>query len=546
MQKKLSCWAEQDRCHRFFDLFDLVRNVDWLWQAHLKVSSNAGSKTAGCDGINMQEFNKDLESNLQGIRDSLSAGTFVANPVRRVYIPKSGGKLRPLGIPSIRDRIVQEACRMVLEPIYESDFCQTSYGFRPTRCTMDAIKRILWYTHDAKKMHWIIEGDISCYFDTINHRKLMKLLRRRVKDEKFLELIWKFLRSGVMEGKLFKDTQTGTPQGGIISPLLANVYLHELDKYMEKYTALSFPEKTRRRKQGLSNYAYCRYADDWVILCNGAKEQAFAMREEVQTFLAEQLHLTLSLEKTKVTHLNDGFNFLGFNIRRSMGREKMTTKVLIAADRLKRHRDKLRAATAPSTHEDSFITKVNALNRIIAGWCRYFQYTSRASTAFARISHLTYWLFAHWLGRKYRLSMPSVHKRFLVNGKFGNGTGLFLHLHAEFHSRRYFGRFIKPNPYLEDKDIEREELLDDDPWGGTEDRSGSADVRRIVIQRDGYRCQMCHAPVTLETAQVDHRRSRHRYKKPEDTDSPEFLWTLCIPCHRTKTEHDRQMESRMR
>src|SRR5437763_1353948 len=135
-------------------------------------------------------------------------------------------------------------------------------------------------TMENMKYFWVIEGDISAYFDTINHRKLLKLLRRRIEDEKLLDLIWNFLRSGVMERKLFKDTKLGTPQGGIVSPLLANVYLHELDKFMRKYTGLPQTAKTARRKAGLANYTYVRYADDFVILCNGTRTQAEAMREE--------------------------------------------------------------------------------------------------------------------------------------------------------------------------------------------------------------------------------------------------------------------------
>src|SRR5262249_11896502 len=157
------------------------------------VAQNSGSKTAGCDGIDMSEFETDLEGNLARLGEALRSDKFAACPVRRVYIPKANGKVRPLGIPTIRDRIVQEAVRMTLEPIYEADFSQYSFGFRPNRCTMDAIKSITWATQESKKFFWIIEGDISSYFDTINHRKLMKLLRKRVNDEKLLNLIWKFL-----------------------------------------------------------------------------------------------------------------------------------------------------------------------------------------------------------------------------------------------------------------------------------------------------------------------------------------------------------------
>jgi len=219
LQRKLSLWAEQDKEHKFFDLYHLLHDKDWLRLAYEHVKQNAGSVTAGCDGINMKDWEVNLEENLHTLAQELKTGTFEPYPVRRVYIPKANGKVRPLGIPSIRDRIVQEATRMILEPIYEADFSQYSFGFRPNRCTMDAIKCITWSTQEHKKYFWIIEGDISSYFDRINHRKLLQLMARRIKDKKILTLIWKFLKAGVMEGKFFTDTKEGTPQGGIVTPL---------------------------------------------------------------------------------------------------------------------------------------------------------------------------------------------------------------------------------------------------------------------------------------------------------------------------------------
>jgi retron-type reverse transcriptase len=165
MQRLLSNKAERSPTHRFDDLFNLVCDEDWLRIAHDHVADNAGSKTAGCDGITMSDFDSDLESNLKDIRNDLKSGTFAASPVRRVNIPKGNGKLRPLGIPAIRDRIVQEATRMVLEPIYEADFSQQSYGFRPNRCTMHAIAHLRYSMTENKKFFWVVEGDISSYFD---------------------------------------------------------------------------------------------------------------------------------------------------------------------------------------------------------------------------------------------------------------------------------------------------------------------------------------------------------------------------------------------
>lgn len=545
MQRKLSLWAEQDKERKFYGLYDLICREDWLRLACAYVSQNSGSKTAGCDGISMSECEEDLDHNLSGLRDALRSETFVACPVRRVYIPKANGKVRPLGIPSIRDRIVQEAVRMVLEPIFEADFSQYSFGFRPNRCTMDAIKAITWTTPEHKKFFWIIEGDISAYFDTICHGKLMSFLRMRVKDERLLSLIWKFLRAGVMERKLFKDTKLGTPQGGIISPLLANVYLHELDKYMERYTGISQVEKTARRKAGMANYVYVRYADDFVILSNGTREQTEALREEVRNFLADSLRLSLSMEKTRITHLNDGFDFLGFTIRRGMGHNGMKTKTLISARGKEKHLNSLRAATSPSTHEDSVILKFKALNRIIAGWCRYYQYTGRASTQFRKLEHKTFWYMAHWLGRKFRLTMPQVMRRFCKGGSLTDGKTT-LTRHSNFPTLRYKKRFLKPNPYTSQGRIEREELPDENPWPGFEDRPGWADLRRQVMERDGMTCRLCKSPVTPETCQVDHIIRYSRFKRPVDANRLGNLWTLCIPCHRSKTESEQRMESRMR
>jgi len=544
MQRKLSSWAEQDQERKFYDLYDLLCDMDWLRLAHAYVEQNAGSKTAGCDGIDMSEFNQNLEGNLLNLLTSLQTETFVASPARRVYIPKTNGKVRPLGIPTIRDRIVQEAVRMILEPIFEADFSQYSFGFRPNRCTMDAIKCITWNTQESKKLFWIIEGDISSYFDTINHRKLMQLLGKRIEDKKLLDLIWKFLRSGVMERKLFKDTKLGTPQGGIISPLLANVYLHELDMYMRQYTTLTKKEKRARRNAGMANFAYVRYADDFVILSNGSKEQTMRLREEICNFLSQTLRLTLSMEKTKVTLLDDGFDFLGFTVTRSMRKTEMGTKVLISVTSMQKHLEKIQRATSFDTHEDSITTKIKALNRIIAGWCRYFQYTGKASSQFSKLEHKTFWCFAHWLGRKFQLSMPYVMKNHYQDNRLGTGE-TFLIRHSSFTTKHYMKRFLKPNPYTMQEIIEREELPNDNPWLGFEERPGMADLNLAVLERDNYTCTVCGMAVTQETAQVDHYLPYSHYKRPVDANKMINLHTLCIECHKKKTEIDRQMESRM-
>jgi RNA-directed DNA polymerase len=221
MQKKLSQWAEEDKDRRIKDLYSLLCNEEWLRVAHTHVNSNTGRNTAGIDAMTMWIFNENLEMNLGNLRERLKTKDFEPMPVRRVYIPKANGKKRPLGIPTIDDRIVQEALRMILEPIWEADFCNRSYGFRPNRSTYDAISYLsnrLSGNHGTV-YQWVIEGDISSYFDTIPHRRLIKAIKKRVADKNIIEILWKFLRAGVMDGKEKKETLTGTPQGGIITLL---------------------------------------------------------------------------------------------------------------------------------------------------------------------------------------------------------------------------------------------------------------------------------------------------------------------------------------
>jgi RNA-directed DNA polymerase len=547
MQRKLSLWATQDKDMKFFDLYHLLHDKDWLLLAHDDVKQNAGSVTAGCDGINMKTWDEHLEENQAKLAQELQSETFQPYPVRRVYIPKPHGKTRPLGIPSIKDRIVQEALRMILEPIFEADFSQYSFGFRPTRRTMDAIRYIQWSISEKKKFYWVIEGDISSYFDTIHHPKLIRLVGRRIKDKKILRLIWKFLRAGVMEKRTFRDTELGTPQGGVISPLLANIYLHAFDRYMEEhYLSLPQKEKRKRRREGLGNFTFARYADDWVVLGNGRKHQVEQCLEELSQFFKTTLRLDLSKEKTRITHINDGVKFLGFWMQRSQGQKGLTTKVVIPKEAMDKTKAKIKTALAPTSHQDSITTKIIGINRLVRGWCQYYQYTSKAASQFHELDGVVFWEMAHWLGRKFKMTMPEVMRRYNQDSTFVSGRYRLLKP-TEFSSLHYQQRFFKPNPYLtQTRRLEREELPVETYWTGYEARPGIADLRLLILERDGYTCQICGANVTAPTAEVDHIRPVRRFKQPIDANVEWNLWTLCIRCHRKKTKSDRQAESRVR
>ena len=222
MQKKLGQKAEKVPEHQFENLYGMLCNEVWLRVAAHKTLQNRGSATAGIDGMTKSNFLGDFDGNITRLKEALKAKTFEPMPVKRVYIPKPNSeKKRPLGIPILLDRIVQEALRMILEPIWEADFSRHSYGFRPNRSTYDAIT----YLHKSligtsgAIYQWVIEGDIASYFDTIPHRRLMKAVKKRVADRNTRDLLWKFLRAGVMHQDTLEETLTGTPQGGIVTLL---------------------------------------------------------------------------------------------------------------------------------------------------------------------------------------------------------------------------------------------------------------------------------------------------------------------------------------
>jgi RNA-directed DNA polymerase len=325
MQTKLHLWATQDTGRRFGDLFNLVYDPAFLVTAWERVSTNKGANTPGIDKVTAAgvEARDGVLGLLGQIREDLKTSSFRPVEVRRVLIPKSNGKLRKLGIPTLADRVVQASLKLVLEPIFEADFKPCSYGFRPNRRAHDAIAEIHSLTSRPSNYHWVLEADIKACFDEISHTALMDRLRARVKDKRVCALVKAFLKAGILtELGDREDTNTGTPQGGILSPLLANIALSALDDHFDQLWRQQMSTSYQRRKRsrsGMANYKIIRYADDFVIMVSGDRYHAEELREEVVAVLAP-LGLRLAPEKTAVVHIDEGFDFLGFHIRRQRKR----------------------------------------------------------------------------------------------------------------------------------------------------------------------------------------------------------------------------------
>ncbi len=352
--------------------------------------------------------------------------------------------MRPLGIPCLRDRIVQRAILMVMEPIWESDFHPASYGFRPARSVHHAIRTVKLQLLDngvgdeGSAGRWVIEGDLASYFDTVHHRLLLKGIRRRIADQRLLALIWKFIKAGCIDKDLFRASSEGVPQGGVISPLLSNIMLHEFDAWMEmNYLskkvrkdrwAWNFgilkqrPIAVREERQWKPAVSYCRYADDFVLVVKGTKAQAEMIREACRGFLEDQLKLTLNMEKTHITHVNDGFVFLGHRIIRKRGsRGRMRPVTTIPWEKYRRFSDKL-VKQLSGNYSMNRMDMVESLNRQIAGWANFYQYTDYTATLFSKLDRTVFWKLGYWLARKYRRGFRSLMRDYIRAPEPGAAT----------------------------------------------------------------------------------------------------------------------------
>ena len=407
LQRKLYTKAKQDPEFCFYVLYDKVSREDVLNHAYALVRSNGGA--AGVDGrtIEQIEAQEGKEAFLATLGATLRDKTYQAMPVRRIWIPKSDGSSRPLGIPTIKDRVVQTAVKLMIEPIFEAGFCEHSYGFRPKRTAHHAVDAVSMALH--KRRYHVIDADLSKYFDTIPHAKLMSAVAERVSDGSILKLLKQWLAASVIEedksgvqrhhpaggGK-----RCGTPQGGVISPLLANVYLHLLDRLWERHDLSS-----------RYNAELVRYADDMVICCGGNPDKPLQMLKMVLS----RLGLSLNESKTRVVDARkEAFDFLGFSIRyrksrvsgnwyphvepseRSFQRVKAKCRLLI-------HR---RLTAMP------LVQLMARLNRVLRGWCNYFHYRN-SSGVLSRLKYFVEGRVRDHMRRRFKLySRVHAFKRF--------------------------------------------------------------------------------------------------------------------------------------
>jgi RNA-directed DNA polymerase len=395
LQRVLYRSAKQDRTRRFHALFDKLARSDVMWRAWVDVVTNQGAP--GVDGVTVADIEAEgvesVRAFLDKLAEQLKAGVYRPSPLRRVNIPKPGkpGETRPLGIPTIADRVVMTAAKIVLEPIFDADFCPVSFGFRPKRSAHQALEAVRVAANQGRG--WVLDADIKACFDNIDHDALMVQVERRVVDRRMLKLLRSWLRAGVFEGGVVSDTEAGTPQGSPVSPLLANIVLHVLD---EAWAAAG-------RRVG----SLVRYADDFVVLCP-TRERAEQARDLAETTLAP-LGLRLHPDKTRIVDIRrgaEGFDFLGFHHRMVESRKRRGRWWLNkwpSPRAMASIRGKVRDLTAPSRVGLELHVVVEQLNPVLRGWGAYFR-QGNSSAKFGAIDRYVHERVAILASRKHGLS----------------------------------------------------------------------------------------------------------------------------------------------
>jgi len=522
---------------RIRKLMDLMHNPTWIREAARRVLATSQGKAAGVDKVTASQFQRNFESQLETLRLELKRGTYQPEPVRQVLIPKSNGKMRPLGIPCLRDKIVQEAVRMALEPIFEVEFHSSSYGFRPNRSTHQAVCRCRLLMQ--KKYTWVIEGDVKACFDEISHKTILKAVREKVMDNKFLDLIRRFLKAGVSVDGAVRPTVKGVPQGGVISPLLANVVLNKLDWFLHEKGTHASAERQLTRYHGRPNVRFVRYADDWcVFIIRGTKRLAEGLRSEIGQFLQRECGLRLSEEKTHITHVRDGFVYLGFQLECGIGRRgEMIAKIKIGQEAIRDLKEKLEREIRRVAQQVSISARIYRANLVLRGWAEYF----RLGYNYPRVAHamdnFALWTMVKAICRKKDIPTGKCFKQHYLKGTI------------HFQRMEYLGKLSgkpvimnvpSPKPYEPDGantyEADVEERREAKILKLRErKRPGTRDLKLAQLRRDNRRCRACGKPVTHQTSHLDHIRPVSQFASFEASNVEGNLQTLCWDCHQRKT-----------
>lgn len=394
LQRKLYTKAKQEPAYRFYALYDKVWRADILMFAYRLVRANKGSP--GVDGMNFEDIEQKIgiDTFLSELAQDLKDKTYQPSPVRRVMIPKGDGSLRPLGIPTIRDRVAQMAVKLVIEPIFEADFCPSSFGFRPKKSAHDAVDEIAESLHQGYTN--VIDADLSKYFDSIPHAELLAVVAERIVDSAILHIVKQWLKAPVTgedkDGTRKnvgggKASSKGTPQGGVISPLLSNCYLHLLDRIWEKHQ-LRWKLKAR----------IVRYADDFVVLCKGKVDEPLA----AVRYVLDRLDLTLNESKTRIVDARqESFNFLGFAIRvsKSWRTGKSFTHICPAPKSFVKIKDRITQLTARERTPIPLEDIVGSMNATLRGWANYFHYRNSSKVLDKVRNHAEQRLRTHLMKR---------------------------------------------------------------------------------------------------------------------------------------------------
>ena len=570
--------SEHDEHYVFERVYRNLFNEDFFIRAYQKIHAKEGNMTPGVDDSTIDGFSK---KQITKLIELLKMERYQPNPVRRTYIPKKNGKLRPLGIPTFTDKLVQEVARQILEAIYEPVFYDTSHGFRPNKSCHTALYQV---KNTGKGTNWVIEGDITACFENVDHDILICILSKKIQDGRMLELIRRFLKAGYFEFKEMHNSLSGTPQGGIISPILANIYLHEFDKYMEEIAEMYSEGKQKRinpayhslntkrwkaNKRGDSETAekllkqmqsmhaldpmdenfirvkYVRYADDFLVCIIGSKLLAQEIKEKIACFMEQNLHLELSAEKTSITNLAENrIRFLGYEISKSHCDTKLTKDTIgrkkrsvngsiqllvpgqVVRDKLKPFRKNGKPYPFVARNNYPVMDTISMYNAEIRGLYNYYCLATDVSTKIATFKYYHYYSMLKTIARKEKSTVGKVYKKYGIEvpRKLGKGTRRIVGIRYETKNG------MKTMTYFNDS-LKRV----DKPLTDVSDIYGQPFAGGQLIKRiNANTCELCGAEGT--DMEVHHVRKLkdilHKYRKHGKT-APN--WVIVMGTIKRKT-----------